>query len=343
MSNTLTNDAYFRDEINRILYNNSYVTKEELQNYVQSAIRQVLTTCNMEEVRKDVWKFRIPTSQPTILRNFLTQYADNHDEAAISLSQFKRQIDDQTSFLITFSQDVAFEDRSVLFLNIYHPMIQACLNYFVQNTDDGNTSFSYALKADELLHEGNRYYLGLYEIYSERMVQNVKKKNAELLPVVFNMQTGQIEEDQQVIDRIFRRSQVEGAEHNASNNDTEADTIDDMSFDFTELVSQEISRRIEEEKRQDESDRVRNVQQTNEYYKSRIAGFERTIKDNEWYQEAQYLDDKERLTITRRIQLAKNQIGILERERDERLARINQDRQLVMHDKILSLNLITII
>ena len=342
LSNTLTNDAYFRDEISRILNNNSYVTKEELQNFMMAAIRQKLTTCNMDKIKEDVWEFKIPVSQPTVLKNFLTQYCPLNDEYSISLNQFKRKIDDKLKFLITFSQDVAFDDRSIYYLNIYHPMIQACLKFFEENADETKTSFSYSLCADGLLQEGARYYMGIYEIDSQRMVQGVKKKNSVLLPVVFNLQTDKIEENQDVIDRIYRRSQVEGAEHNATNDDIKAETIDNMSYDFAEYVSREIRSRLEEEKRQTESDRQRNEQQTKEYYKSRIAGFEATIKEESWKLEWD-IDDKERLATTRRVQLAKNQIGILERERDERLARINEDRQVQMQDKLISLNLITII
>ena len=342
LSNTLTNDAYFRDEISRILNNNSYVTKEELQNFMMAAIRQKLTTCNMDKIKEDVWEFKIPVSQPTVLKNFLTQYCPLNDEYSISLNQFKRKIDDKLKFLITFSQDVAFDDRSIYYLNIYHPMIQACLKFFEENADETKTSFSYSLCADGILQEGARYYMGIYEIDSQRMVQGVKKKNSVLLPVVFNLQTDRIEENQDVIDRIYRRSQVEGAEHNATNEDIKAETIDNMSYDFAEYVSGEIRSRLEEEKRQTESDRQRNEQQTKEYYRSRIAGFEATIKEESWKLEWD-IDDKERLATTRRVQLAKNQIGILERERDERLAHINEDRQVQMQDKLISLNLITII
>lgn len=342
LSNTLTNDAYFRDEISRILNNNSYVTKEELQNFMMAAIRQKLTTCNMDKIKEDVWEFKIPVSQPTVLKNFLTQYCPLNDEYSISLNQFKRKIDDKLKFLITFSQDVAFDDRSIYYLNIYHPMIQTCLKFFEENADETKTSFSYSLCADGILQEGARYYMGIYEIDSQRMVQGVKKKNSVLLPVVFNLQTDRIEENQDVIDRIYRRSQVEGAEHNATNEDIKAETIDNMSYDFAEYVSGEIRSRLEEEKRQTESDRQRNEQQTKEYYRSRIAGFEATIKEESWKLEWD-IDDKERLATTRRVQLAKNQIGILERERDERLARINEDRQIQMQDKLISLNLITII
>lgn len=66
-----------------------------------AAIRQKLTTCNMDKIKEDVWEFKIPVSQPTVLKNFLTQYCPLNDEYSISLNQFKRKIDDKLKFLIT--------------------------------------------------------------------------------------------------------------------------------------------------------------------------------------------------------------------------------------------------
>lgn len=344
LSNTLTNDAYFQNEINRILYNNAYVTKEELQNYLASLIRQCLTTCNMEEVEQDIWEFEIPISEPNVLRNFLTQHCDYTDESIINVSQFKRKIDDKLKFRLTFSQEIAYENPSIHYLNIYHPMIQACLNFFVKNEDKTKTSFSYALKEDELLHEGEKYYMGLYELISHRLVQNVPKEKAELLPVLFNLQEGKIVEDQNIIDRIFKRSQVEGSERNVTNDDIKEGVINDMSFDFAEFISSKIQSRLVEEKRQIESDRFRNEKQTNEYYKSRIANLEKNIEEWEFNYEFSSLDDtKERRRWSSAIRLANANIERLRKECDERLALINEDKQLHIDDRLLSLNLITIV
>ena len=72
MDNALTNDAYFKDEINRIQNNNAYVTEIELRNYLESIIRMELTTCSLVEVEKDIFELQLPLSNPRILQNFLT-------------------------------------------------------------------------------------------------------------------------------------------------------------------------------------------------------------------------------------------------------------------------------
>lgn len=346
LSNTLTNDAYFRDEINRILYKNAYVTEHELQNYLESVIRQKLTTCRLEKVEKGIMEFQVAQSDSSALRNFLTQYEDrSSDESRINASQFKYKVADSQKFLLTFNQETAYEDPTLNYLNIYHPMIQACLNYFKQHDDQNKTSFSYSLRADELLHEGEVYYMGLYQLTTNRMVQGVKKTAGDLLPVLYNISKDELVEDQDIIDRIFRRSQIEGYERNVSNKDVQVELIENMKSDFTFAVSEEKKRRIEESSRQIESDRQRNIQQTMEYYKSRIENHKNNISnwENELQWNFDYLDEKEIRNKQGAIRLAKANIGILEKERDERIELINQDTPPTIEDKILSINLVTII
>lgn len=344
LSSALTNDAYFKDEINRILYNNAYVTDVELRNYLQSIVREYLTTCKLTPVEENVMEFHIPISRPEALRKFLTQYASQStDDGRIALAQFRRRVDEEESFRLTFSQDKAYDDTSLNYLNIYHPMIQACLNYFVSNEDPNDTSFSYALQADEMLKEGERFYMGLYQLTTHRMVQGQEKESAELMPVVFDIENKQLVNDEEIVNRLYRRSQVEGSEHNASNEDLSAETIDDMRYDFADYVRDEIQRRQEEVNRQMESDKMRNIQQTEEYYKSRIDSYKSNISQWELNMEWSMNDNKEYQRWTNAIRLARANIQRMEKERDERLALINEDNQLTMEDKILSINLITII
>ena len=291
-------------------------------------------------------EFKVAQSDANSLRNFLAQYEDHtSDENRINASLFKRKVEDTQKFLLTFSQEAAYDDPTLAYLNIYHPMIQACLNYFKQNDDQNKTSFSYSLRSDELLHEGEVYYMGLYQLTTSRMVQGVKKTAGDLLPVVYNIANDELVEDQDIIDRIYRRSQIEGAERNASNSDVQAEIIENMKSDFTFAVSEEKKRRIEESTRQIESDRQRNIQQTMEYYKSRIENHKNNISN--WEDELQWyfdnLDDKEIRSKQGAIRLAKANISMLEKERDERIDLINQDTTPTIEDKILSINLVTII
>ena len=62
-----------------------------------------------------------------------------------------------------------------------------------------------------------------------------------LLPIVFNLQSNEIEKNQKIIDRLFSRSQVEGREKSLTSNDIGVDSINYMRYDFAEFINVEIS------------------------------------------------------------------------------------------------------
>lgn len=343
LSNALTNDAYFRDEINKILYNNAYVTGTELKNYMESVIRLDMTTCTLEEIDKGVYNFTLPLSQPNIVKNFLTQYGDeSSDENRINLNAFKRKIDGLQSFKLTFDQDIAYEDSSLIYMNIYHPFIMACLKFLLHENGKPQNAFSYSIKADEILNEGEMYYLGVYRLKTIRMINADSKESFELLPVLYNINSDSIIENQQVIDRVFKKSQIEGTEKNASNIAMNSDLIENMRSDFAAYVSSERKRRIEESKMQEQSDRLRNVQQTKEYYQARLDGLEKLVSDYEYELEWCY-DDKEKKRLESILRLRRGNVRQLEKERNERLAELNKENSLTISENILSLNLVTVV
>ena len=344
LTNTLTNDAYFKDEINRILNNNAYVTETELKNYLDSIIRQELTTCDLVEVEPEVYDFKMPMNNTKVLRNFLTTYQPVGDENEAIFTRFKNTIGDKDTLRITFSQQKAYDNRSLMYLNIYHPIIQASLNYFVKKDDKAKTSFCYALKDEKGICTTNLYYMAIYQMSMHRIVQGVEKRSETLLPLLYNVADRSLVNDKEVVDGLFSKSQVCGIEHNASNSDIDRDMIQDMRYDFAEYISNEIDKKVRELKNQAESERFRNEQQTIEYYNSRIENYNRNI--DEWEQILEYTsydNGKERRRWEGAIRLAKANISQLEHDMEEHLNQINRDPQIGIESEIISINLINIL
>ena len=344
LDNALTNDAYFRDEINRIQNNNAYVTEIELRNYLESVIRQELTTCSLEKVDRDIYELQLPLSNPRILLNFLTQYQPNGEENATLFRQFKREIEDKQSIRMTFNQQTAYDNSKLLFMNIYNPIIQACLNYFIKHDDESKTSFCYALTNDDLLQKDSSYYLIVYQMSVTRKVLGVPKRTETLLPLLYHVNTQSIVTDEVIIDRVFSRSQTEGEEHNASNSDIETEMLQDMRYDFAEEISVQKSNRLAEIKLQVESDRQRNEKQTNEYYASMIDNLQRFIRS--WESDIEMLfnvDEKRVQQLQGAIRLAQARIQQIEKDKEDRLDQIREASQIEVGESIVSLNLINII
>lgn len=344
LDNALTNDAYFRDEINRIQNNNAYVTEIELRNYLDSVIRQELTTCTLEKVEKDIYELQLPLSNPRILLNFLTQYQSIGEENATLFRQFRRDIEDKQSIRMTFNQQTAYDNSKLLFMNIYNPIIQACLNYFIKHDDESKTSFCYALTSDDLLQKGSSFYLIVYQMNVTRKVLGVPKRTETLLPLLYHVNRQSIVTDEDIINRVFSRSQTEGEEYNASNSDIDTEMLQDMRYDFAEEVSVQKSNRLAEIKLQVESDRQRNEKQTNEYYESMIDNLQRFIRS--WESDIEMLfnvDEKRVQQLQGVIRLARARIQQTKKEKEDRLTQIREASQIEIGESIVSLNLINII
>ena len=344
LDNALTNDAYFKDEINRIQNNNAYVTEIELRNYLESAIRQELTTCTLEKVDNAVYELRLPLSNPRILQNFLTQYQPGGDEYATMFRQFKREIEDKQAIRMTFNQQVAYDNSKLLFMNIYNPIIQACLSYFHKHDDESKTSFCYALTNDDLLQKGAAYYLIVYQMSVTRKVLGVPKHTETLLPLLYSVNEREIVKDEDMVDRVFSRSQTDGEEHNATNTDIDTEMLQDMRYDFAEEISEMKAKRLSEIKLQVESDRQRNEKQTNEYYVSIIDNLQRYIRG--WESDIEMLfnvDEKRAQQLQGAIRLAQARIQQMEKEKEDRLTQIREASQIEIGESIVSLNLINII
>lgn len=343
LDTALTNDAYFKNEISRIQNNNAYVTEFELRNYLEAVIRAELTTCSLVDVGDRVYELRLPPSNPKVLRNFLTRYQPTGEEHDVAFRHFKNDIEDLQAIQMTFNQDKAYENSHLLFINIYNPIIQACLEYFKQKEDANNTSFSYSIPADKQLTKNDAYYLVIYRIIVSRRVMGTKKYTETLLPLAFDINNNRLVDDEELIDHIFSLTQQSGREHNAENQYIDAELLQDIRYDFAERVSKAKKERISELKLQIESDKQRNEQQTIEYYDSIINNTQQFISQLEWQLEGMYVDAKEEKRIKSRIATRKGYITRKENEREEKLLQIREPDELDIKDEIISLNLIKVI
>ena len=344
LDNALTNDAYFKDEINRIQNNNAYVTEIELRNYLESAIRQELTTCSLVKVEKDIYELQLPLSNPRILLNFLTQNQPDGEENATMFRQFRNEIEDKQAIRMTFNQQVAYDNSKLLFMNIYNPIIQACLNYFRKHDDESKTSFCYALSSDDILKKDTAYYMVVYQMSITRKVLGVPKRTDSLLPLLYSVDEQRVITEETMIDRIFSRSQTEGMEHNASNRDIDPEMLQDMRYDFAEEITGQKATRMAEIRLQVESDRQRNEKQTNEYYASMIDNLRRFVCG--WESDIEMLfdvDEKRVQQLQGAIRLAQARIQQMEKEKEDRLTQIREASQIEIGENIVSLNLINII
>lgn len=344
LDGTLTNDAYFQEEINRIQNKNAYVTEYELRNYLDSIIRLELTTCSLVEVEKDIFELQLPASNTRVLQNFLTQYQPDGEENFAIFRRFKHEIDEKTTIRMTFNQQLAYENRKLMFVNIYHPLIQACLNYFEKKNDQSKSSFCYALTNDKILNSGDVYYLALYQISICRKILGVDKHTQTLIPLLYSVKKQAIIYDEDLVNHIYSRSQTDGKEHNPQTKDLDSEMLQDMRYDFADALGEEKSKRLSELRLQIESDRQRHEQRMTEYYASVIENQRRFIRNWETEIEMVFdIDEKRVRQLQSIINLARLRIEQYQKEENEHMQRINESSHIEVSDKIISLNLVNII
>ena len=343
LTNTLTNDAYFKNEIERILHNNAYVTEEEIKNYLESLIEKYLTTCNLISCGDSIYEIKLPISEKKVLSSFLTTYQTDGEDNALAFRRFKRSLEDMSRILVTFNQQKAYDDSSLIFLNIYHPIIQASLKYFTTHQEETNKSFCYALNSDDVLRAGSYYYLGIYQFVTSRAFQGVLKKNETLQPFVFDIEKRQLVSDETIVNRLFSVSQVGGKEYNPAESLYSSDIIGEMKLSFVEASTKERNIRKNELARQAESDRLHNETQTREFYSIRIENVRKRLKSREDILELLSFDNPERQSLERLIKMDRGLLDSHIKELQEKLDIINADANISVDCEPLSVALIKII
>lgn len=345
LTNSLTNDSYFRNEINRILRNNSYVTEIEIQNYLKMIIQDCLTTCNLEDKGNEVYEIKVPKSQSRILHNFLTANQPSGEENDIAFRQFKMRMDDSEQLLVTFSQKVAYENRSVEYLNVYHPIVIASLNYFLKSENPDQKTFSFPVYEDDKVKNGEAYLMGVYQFTTVRDVHGTQVMTETLKPFVYDINNGSLITNQEKVDHIYGLTQTEGLLKDISYDDLTTEVIESMSEEFVIAVSDEKKYQKKELLLQINNEKQQNISQTKAYYESRRRAIKGTISDykNKLMMAEIMNDDKAIKDATMQINTNTGRLQKVDNEEQEQIALINNVPDPNIKTKLISISFIKII
>lgn len=349
LTNALTNDSYFRDEINKIVNNNAYVTSHELYQFVVQIIKERLTTCSIELTDdKDVYEFIIPKSDPNVLRRFLHQYQPNDIDSLRLFRRYLDKIEDELVLRMTFDQDRAFKEKSLTFINIYHPLIKAGVMYFEEKRDKSQCTFFFEMSSAKLPSEIKkaRYMLAIYKISVSRMMFEKLMITDSLYPILYDIDNNKLIEDHSLAEKFMGRAQVAGRYAPLVDDyKLESEMIEDLRYDLKDSIDAYVC-----EYRKDLQDRIDNNKklryaQTIQYYESRKKSFERNIEHQEFIREnAIYNNDDNALRSAEgALRLLRANLRDLMARMESDLERINHDVQLKVTEEIKSLNLVQVI
>ena len=342
--NLLINDVYFRNEINRILNRKQYITEGELKNVILQLIDQKLTTCSLKVKDKDkgIYVFCTPKADTNVLVNFLSQYEPDAFDMENDFRSFKNSIRDENEILLTFRQETAYEHESLHFINNYHPLILATLEFIREKSTKVNmdNTFKYQLRTS-LLFKGN-YLLALYEIkYKKQMNRKLCYETKNITPILFDLRENRVVENwdlaRQTMGEIQDSAQRSDVEVKLSST-----VLRNIRCELTEAIDQLSDNYYEEEKQRVESRKLLDIQQAEIFYNSKIKKLERRIDCIKWG--ANFILDKEEKNKSLKILPALNgQLANLKDDKEKAIREIRSIEILPASPTLISISHVTVI
>ena len=349
LTNTLTNDYYFQNEINKINNNNAYVTSNELHKFIVQLIKDCLTTCSLEESdEKGIYILHIPKSDPNALRRLLNDNTPSDEDSKQLFASFLSDIGNSLDLKMTFDQDIAFKDKSISFINIYHPIIQAGVMMYEKTADKTRRTFFFEMDYSQVPKgiEPGCYLLAIFKISLSRIVFDKKVVTDSLYPILYDLQADKVIDDHELAEKFMGKAQVNGRYAPFTEDmKMQSDVIDNIEYDLKEVIDNYVDGYQADQLMRINNSKKMRLQQTLQYYDTRIRSLEHSISTQESLQKSAILlndtNMHERAERTLRLQRAQLQ-GLLQRKEDD-MDRINKDVQLRVTDEVKSINLVRIV
>jgi hypothetical protein len=246
---------------------------------------------------------------------------------------------------MTFSQEEAFANRGVLYVNMYHPIIVASVEYLRQSTDETKTTFRFAVAQDKLSAELHKclYLMAVCQYTTEQVVWGMNKRNSILKPIVYDINRGEVIENEEASEQLLSGSQANGVAINGDKCDEiEPTSIDMIRYSIVDSCIDYKNSLYEEIKLQYENERELKYKQTEENYNLRIESLKSRIEEQKIRLIYAY-DSKERQQIEGGIRITEYNLKRTIEEKEETLQNLRQEIDIKVSHKIISLNLITVI
>jgi SNF2 family DNA or RNA helicase len=346
LTDTLTNDIYFKNEILSIEKTRRYVTELELVHYLRMLFETHLTTCEFTplDTARMLYEIKVPKSSPKIIINFLNLNRPEDDSEVLGLfHNFISQIMDESCIRITFSQEEGYRDENLIRINAYHPLIVAAQSHFTRTEKRHENTFKFGLRRDEVSSEIQMIQTLVLAQYKSTIIKNLlgREQRMELLTsLLYDVEKQEVISNKDLSDEIYANVQINAGASSTSVQFT-SDEIQELSYSLTEEISHIESVLLEDYKMRLETSKKMQTQRVSEYFDNRIKNQELILNNSLWKLE-RLENGNERTNIKRILPIQKNQLKNLREEKLEAVNKINQGFIISKSPELLSLSLITV-
>lgn len=326
LSNTLTNDSYFRSEIDRIVNDYAYVSEEEILNTVEKLIEKRLPTCMLKRIDEFIYEFNVPECSPKILSSFLEEFMppETNEDARLLFNQYRFKLRGVTSFRLTFNQKYAYEHKTMEYLNIYNPIVMAAAAYFRKQADKNCSTFCILLPAKDAEFRPGRYYLAVYQLTLNKVVYGNKISTESLVPILYDIDSEAIVDSSLLASKIQGQAQIVGQYLPVSEIDVTPEQIEVLRGELLAEIDRISSERREDEHIRIETDKQLQSRRTAELYEMRINRLKERIEERKNYMTYWALDEKELKDSQNLLRLWEGNVKAQEMEMEAELTKISK-------------------
>jgi len=331
LTDTLTNDMYFREEIARITESGRYITEEEILSFIQTLIKSELPTCQLTKKSDNLYEFHCPDSAPGTLKKFLLQYQPPYADG--KYRTFLMETAAEGSFLLTFNQDYAFHHKDIEYINAYHPFVTAAFGFFSTAETQITNSFNFNLEQTsserlKAIPKGD-YVMALYQANIEKHIYSTVQKNTLMIPVLFSTSKDEFIHDRSLSELVFGLSQKFG-ETSSQRTSIPAD----IRLDFTEEIDRIQQETVNDIRIHLDSNKALQKMRTKKYYDKRVRAIEQRIIS---------FQESGELSQTRLIPAFEAQIRNLIEESEQKIRSIDDYSVVRIPETLMSVSLVHII
>lgn len=345
LTDTLTNDVYFKNEIQNIEKNNRYVTEKELANYLGLLFTNHLSTCEFNEIdsAKMLYQIRIPLSVPRTLVNFMNENRPVDPEMLDYHQKFILSITNETTIDLTFSQEVGYLNEKLIRINTYHPLILAAFNHFSKTEKNHENTFKFKLSSDQLspLTNGLKaVVLAQYKCVIVKKWHERESTSELIIPLAYNLKSKAVISNKTIGEEIYGAMQTNARAIPVPLNLNEEE-IQEISYAIAEEISFHEQEIIDDYKMRLESTKKMQAQRLEEYFLNRIKNQEMILDKS--YEILKYSSNSKDIKNTERIlPVQKKQLENLHNEKEDALKNLADSKIVSKTPELLSLSLILI-
>lgn len=287
LTDAMVQDHYFRDEINKIVRNERYVTSANLGNYIEGLIRHEFTEINIVSHSANAMTLELDKHVSSRLERYLkdsVQAAPTRlkHQLQLLLHEFLIELHKGRRLNLCFDSEQAFKNRKLHYVSPYHPLVYAATQILSERNIHDYNAFVFKIEigasASEPIKPG-MYVLALNELEIEKKWLGQTRVQKLLVPFAadLNHETPiTLSEDD--ADALFTYCQTSSSKL-GDPVQIPREAAEALQYEAAIALEEKRAFIESEERIRLESARTRYMRQFEEFYEWQIKARERTLRD----------------------------------------------------------------